>query len=395
MDNQTSKNSALFIATVTSFMAPFMLSAVNVALPTIEAEFKMNAILLSWIVTASLLSTAIFLIPFGKAADIYGRKKVFLYGIVLFTFSTLFSGLSTTPYMLIVFRIFQGLSSAMTATTGMAMLISVFPIEERGKVLGINVAAVYLGLSLGPFLGGTITHYLGWRSIFFITVPLGLISYLLTRFKLKGEWAEAKGEKLDYLGSLIYGFALIGLISGASMLPKLTGIILILSGILLLIVFIRFETTVKYPVFNIVLFKKSKVFTYSNIAALINYSATFATTFLLSLYLQYIKGFTPQMAGTILIAQPIIQFLFSPFAGKLSDKIEPRIISSIGMAFSVIGLFLMIFLNTETSVKFIVFNLMLLGLGFALFSSPNTNTIMSSVEKRYLGVASGLLGTMS
>jgi len=389
-----SKKMALLIATFASFLTPFMGSAINVALPSIGTEFKVDAIVLSWVATSYLLAAAVFLVPFGRIADIMGRKKIFTYGIIIFTVGSLLAGLSTSVSMLIVFRVIQAIGSSMIFGTGMAIITTVFPPGERGKAMGINVAAVYVGLSLGPFLGGFLTHYWSWRGIFYATVPFGLIvTYLITQ-KFKGEWAEAKGEKFDWLGSVIYGISLTAIIYGFSLLPKLTGGTLILSGIIGIVVFVWWELRSRYPVLDIHLFKGNKVFAFSNLAALINYSATFAITFLLSFYLQYIKSLTPEQAGMVLVAQPIVMAAFSPLMGRLSDRIEPGVVASIGMAISTVGLFLLIFLTNDTSLPVIVAILVLLGIGFAFFSSPNTNAVMSSVEKRFLGVASGTLGTM-
>jgi EmrB/QacA subfamily drug resistance transporter len=299
--------------------------------------------------------------------------------------------------MLICFRIFQGIGAAMIFGTGVALLTSVFPAQERGKALGINVAAVYVGLSVGPFLGGFLTLHFGWRSIFLVNVPLGLMLVGLVSLKLKGEWAEAKGEKFDLVGSIIYCLGLIAIMYGFSSFSQLHTILsigLVLLGTVGILAFMKWEMKVKNPILNISLFKNNRVFAFSNLAALINYSATFAVTFFLSLYLQYVRKLNPQTAGLILVFQPIVQAIGSPFAGRLSDRIEPRIISSMGMALTAVGLFLFTFLHRNTAFGFIIGDLVLLGLGFALFSSPNTNAVMSSVEKRYYGVASGTLATM-
>ena len=389
-----SKISALIVAASSSFLTPFTISSVNIALPSIEREFKINALLLSWIATSYLLSAAIFLLPFGKLGDIYGRKKIFRYGIIIFTLSSFLAAFSNSAGMLIFSRIIQGLGSAMLFATGIAIISSVFPPEERGKALGITVAAVYSGLSCGPLFGGLLTQYFTWRSIFVVNVPLGIIIILLIVFKLKGEWADAKGEKFDIKGSVIYGFSLIALMCGVTLLPGIFGFVLIITGFLGLFLFFIWERNNRYPVFDVNLFGTNRVFAFSCFAALINYSATFSVTFLTSLFLQYIKALSPKDAGIILISQPVMMALFSPVAGRISDRIEPRIIASIGMAITGVGLSLMSFIDENTDLKVIAGCLMLLGFGFALFSSPNMNAIMGSVEKRLYGIASGSVGTM-
>jgi EmrB/QacA subfamily drug resistance transporter len=385
---------ALFVTTLTSFMGPFMISAVNVALPAIQAEFSADAVILSWVATSFLLAMAVFLVPFGKVADIYGRKKIFSLGVVLYTLSSLLAAFSFSIKGLIFMRVLQGLGAAMFVTTGMAILTSIFPPASRGRAIGIYVAAVYIGLSAGPFVGGFITRYLGWRSIFAVVVPFGAASVFMTIKYLKGEWADARGEMLDIRGSVLYGLSILLLIYGASVLPRMVAAYVMLAGLVGLGLFIRLELRVPYPVFEVKLFNQNRLFTFSSLAALINYSATSALMFLLSLYLQYIKGAPPQYAGSILIAQPVMMAVFSPLAGRLSDRIEPRLIASTGMAITALGLSFFIFVGPNTSQVLIVLTLAILGFGFALFSSPNMNAIMSAVEKRYLGIASGTVATM-
>ena len=394
IDQIDNRRVALFVTTLGAFLIPFMGSSVNIALPSIGKEFAMDAVLLGWVTASYLLAAAIFLAPFGRMADIYGRKKVFSYGFVIYTLSSFLSVISTSPFLLISSRALQGIGGSMTYSTGVAILMSVFPPGERGKVLGINVAAVYSGLSCGPVLGGLLTHHFGWRSIFLANIPLGFLIVILTFSKLRGEWTEAKGEKFDFGGTLLYSFALLAIMYGFSRLSGIEGTFLILLGAMGVWAFVKWEIKSKSPIFNTELFRNNNVFVFSNLAALINYSATYAVSFLLSLYLQFIKGLSPQDAGMILVSQPIMQALFSPFTGRLSDRIEPRIVASTGMALTAVGLFLLIFLDEKTTTPFIIASLILLGLGFALFSSPNTNAVMSSIEKRFYGVASGTLGTM-
>jgi len=394
IDNSSEKISALITTTLSSFLLPFMLSSVNIALPSIAKEFNMSAISMSWVATVYILSSAVFLVPFGKVADIFGRKSIFILGMIIYSVSSALLALSNSSAMLIASRALQGMGGAMNFGTSTAILTSVYPPKERGKVLGINVAAVYLGLSLGPTIGGILTQTPGWRSIFAVNVPLGLVIVITAFLKLKGEWAEAKGEKFDFIGSAIYALMLVAIMHGFSTITTIKGIIQTSIGVVLLAIFIIWESKSKNPVLNIGLFKNNRTFIFSNLSALINYSATSSITFLLSAYLQYMKKLTPRDAGLILLAQPIMQAIFSPFAGKLSDRIEPRIVASLGMSMTVFSLILLTFITNETSLVYLVITLNICGFGFALFSSPNTNAIMGSVEKRYYGIASGMVGTM-
>jgi EmrB/QacA subfamily drug resistance transporter len=388
------KKAALLVASIASFLTPFMGSSINVALPSMGVAFNCNAILLSWIATSYILAAAVFLIPFGRAADIIGRKKVFLFGIILFTIASLLCGFANSVTTLIIYRVFQAVGSSMIFGTSMAIITSVFPLKERGKAMGITVSSVYSGLALGPFAGGMLTGHFGWQSIFFFVVPLGLIAIYFVIKKLKGEWAESKGEKFDWIGSVMYGIALTLIMYGFPKLSEIKGFLYLASGLGCLTIFIIWELKNSFPVLELKLFKNNITFRYSNLAALINYSSTFAIGFLLSFYLQKIRHMSAQHTGLILVSSPIIMAVLSPAVGKLSDRIEPRILSSLGMGISTLGLVMLFFLTPVTGITKLVLILVLLGLGFALFSSPNTNAVMSSVERKHLGVASGSLGTM-
>ncbi|MBU8891153.1 MAG: MFS transporter [Bacteroidales bacterium] len=388
------ERATLIVTSFAAFVTPFIGSATNIALPSIGKEFSANAVMLSWVATSFLLSAAVFLAPFGRLADIVGRKKIFNLGLAIFTFASFLCAFSPNIEILIIWRIVQGMGGALIFGTAMAIVTSVFPHKKRGKALGIVVASVYAGLTLGPFIGGFLTKTWGWQGIFLFTVPLGLISIILSFIYFKQDWADAKGEKFDWKGSVIYGFAIISLMYGFSKLPELHGVMFTLVGILGIIAFVYFEKRQEFPVINIQLFQSNKVFAFSNYAALINYSATFAIGFLLSLYLQYIKGLDPQEAGQILVIQPLLMAVFSPITGKLSDRIDAGKVASVGMALISAGLFVIAFIGHNSSIWFIVPILIVFGIGYALFSSPNSNAIMSSVEKKYYGIASGTVGTM-
>lgn len=388
------RNILLLIILLNAFTNPFLGAAVNIALPRIGDEFSMNAISLSWVAMAFLLSSAVFLVPFGKVADMVGRKKIFLIGNAVITLSALLCVLSVSGSMLIAFRALQGLGSAMTFGTGIAIITSAFPARERGKAIGISVTAVYLGLSVAPFLGGILTGAFGWRSLFLVTIPVGLLVLLLTRLAIRDEWAEARDETFDYRGSAVYMTAISALMYGFSQLPDPAAIALTGAGLGGIIVFIRIELRTAFPVLDIRLFRSNRTFAFSNLAALINYAATFAITFLLSLYLQYIKGLSPAESGTLLVIQPLLMTVFASVSGRLSDRYDPRILSSAGMAVIVVGLVLLAGLSPATSGGYMMVSLAILGAGFGMFSSPNTNAVMSSVNRRYLGVASATVGTM-
>jgi EmrB/QacA subfamily drug resistance transporter len=396
-DNTSDKELKKAVMTVTAFAAfltPFLGSSVNLALPSIGKDLDANAIGLSWVISSFILSSAIFLIPFGRLADILGRKKIFTGGLILFTLSTIVIIFSKTLPFLIVLRIIQGISSAMIFGTSLAIITSVFAPGERGRAMGINITAVYLGLSAGPVIGGFLTQYLGWRSIFAFLVPFGLASLALIRIKIKAEWADSQTEKFDKTGSFFYAISLFSLIYGFSTLPSVSGWIFISTGIMLAVLFFLYENRIDNPVFDVRLMLHNRVFAFSGIAALIHYSATSAIGFFISLYLQYLKGFDARTAGFIMIAQPVMMALLSPLAGKLSDRYNPGVIASYGMGLTAAGLVMLCLVNEKSPLILIICLLMIMGVGFALFSSPNSNAIMSSVKKNHFGVASGVVGTM-
>jgi len=390
----TQANKILIVLCMAAFLVPFTGSSITLALPDISKAFSFKAVTLTWVSTAYLISSAIFQVPFARLADLIGRKKVFEWGVLVYFLSTFLAGFAPTGFIIILLRIISGLGSAMMFGTNMAILTSCFSPEKRGKALGIHSAVVYLSLAAGPFLGGLMTHYWGWQSIFFSCGAVGLVIVVLSRLFLRTEWIESKGEKFDYVGSIIYALALFSLIYGFTELPKIAGFIWLFLGIISFSIFIFYEKNHRAPVFNIQLFRGNRVFVFSSLAALINYASTSAVTFMLSLYLQYIKGFDARHAGFILISQACIQSLFSLVSGRLSNKMAPPNLATLGMGFSFAGLLGLCFVNDTTPVYFLIIILLILGIGFGIFASPNTNVIMSSVDKKLYGQASATTGTV-
>lgn len=393
-DGVALRRATAFAVNLGSFLTPFMAASLNVGLPAMARELRMPAGAVSWVASSFLLAAAVFTVPMGRLADIHGRRRVLLYGNVIFTVFSLLSAFAPSVAVMIAFRALQGLGGAMVFATGMAILTSVFPSSERGRVLGNTVTAVYMGLAVGPFAGGFLTQHFGWRSIFIVNFLLGVLLVVVMLWKLRGEWAEARGESFDLVGAVLYGVMLVGWMIGLSKLGSPWGIGLLVTGILGLGAFILWELRNPSPVMRISLFRSNPVFTFSSLAALIHYSATFAVTFVLSLYLQSARGLSAQDAGLILVAQPVMMALFSRTAGKLSDRFEPRLLASFGMSLTGLGVFLLSFIGLHTSRSLLVADLLLLGFGFAFFSSPNANAIMSALDRRHLGLGSGIFGTM-
>ena len=379
---------------LSGFLTPFMSSSVNIALAAIGRTFPVSAVTLGWVSTANILAAAALVVPFGRLADLVGRRRILLAGAVVFTAASAYAMLAGSIAELIAARAIQGVGASAMFGTGIAILTSVLPPGERGRALGLNTAAVYLGLSIGPFAGGYLTSAFGWRSVFGAIVPVGVLMIVLLQVWLKGEWAGARGEPYDFAGALLFVAMQVALLGGLTRLTSASGALLLGAGLAALAAFVWWEQRSPCPVLEMALLRRNTVFAMSSLAALINYAATSAVGFLLSLYLQYVRGLSPAHAGLVLVAQPVLMMLVSPFAGGLSDRVEPRFVASLGMGLSALGLGALACIGAATPIGLVAACLLVLGTGFGLFTSPNTNAIMGAVEPRQYGVAASFAGAM-
>jgi EmrB/QacA subfamily drug resistance transporter len=391
----SSPAATLFIVSAVQFLTPFMASAVGVALPAIGRDFGASAVQLSLIQMAYILASSILLLPVGRFADIHGRRRVFIAGTGLIILATLALAFAGSTRLFILFRLFQGFGAAMITATSFAILTSVFPPERRGQAMGIIIGFVYAGLAAGPTLSGVIVTHIGWRWIFFLMVPVETAALWLAVTQLKGEWAESRGESFDWWGSALFAAALTLLITGLTRITQLRmawGLVLV--GGLGLFLFLMQQKKKQSPLLDVDLILSNAVFALSNIATLINYAASFGVIFLFSLYLQYAQGFSPQGAGLILVVQPVTQALLSPLAGRLSDRWPPARVATSGMGLCAVGLMAAAQIGQDTPIEGIIVVMVILGMGFGLFSSPNMSAIMSSVASKHYGTASSLVATM-
>ena len=388
-----SKNLILIICTILSFFTVFAVNAVTIVIPSIAAEYGMSNIIQNWVTIIFLLVVAVLSVPAGQISGKYGLKKVTILSIILFIIISIVNVLVTSQEQFLVCRFVLGISLAFINVTSMAMIVSVFPPEERGKALGINITGVYVGLSLSPVLGGILDYNLGWRSVVLFGVPFlfAILALLLT--KIDEEWSSFENIPLDIKGSLTYAIGMVLFMYGFTILNTAMGIALTVLGIIILIGFALIELREKNPVFDIKFFKNHK-FLSANFASLCAYLATYAVTTILNYHLQYIKGFDSQTAGMILLAAPLCQVVLAPIAGRLSDKFVPQILAAIGMALGTISLFLFSSLSSTTSMEFLFVAMIIYGIGFGLFSPPNTNVIMGSVPPKDTSVASAAVATM-
>ncbi len=392
--DKTTRTFILALILITSFVNPFMGSAVNLALPQMGRDLNLNALQMSWVAMSFLLASAVMMVPLGKWADIKGRKHIFIIGTALFGIFSWVCALSTTRYVLMTARVIQGIGGAMIFATNIAILTDIYPSQERGRMIGMNITAVYLGLSLAPVISGFMIKQWGWQSIFYFSAVSTMGVSILTFTLVNGEWKDEGAGRFDVKGSLLYIISLSVLMYGFAHLPERVAAAMAIAGALGMAWFVRVELDNKNPVFDIRLLTSNRRFAFSNLAALINYAMTFAITFMLSLYLQYVKGLNPREAGLILVMQPGVMALVAWFSGRLSDRYDSRWLSSAGMALITLGLAFLIPLGKESSLVYIAIILAFIGLGFGLFSSPNTNAVMSSVPRNLLGTASATVGTM-
>lgn len=393
--NRSIQLSTILVVIITAFITTFTGSALNLSIPSMGSEFHASATVIGWIVTGYILAAAVLSVPFGRLADLTGRKRILVIGILIFSLCSGGSAFASSMEMLLLFRIAQGIGAAMIFSTNTAVLISAFSPEKRGKVLGYSISSTYIGLSAGPVVGGFLNHYLGWRSIFVLTFAVSAAVFFIAAKKLPGSKVERDGQTMDILGNILYISMLTLIMFGLSTVSSLSyAKYLIIAGVILFVLFIVHELRVKSPIVEVRLFAHNIGYSFSNLAALMNYGATFALGYLLSIYLQVVMGFGSQISGLVLISQPLMMAVLSPYAGRLSDRVSPFKLASFGMALCALGLFSFIFISENYPFPLIIVNLIVVGVGFAFFSSPNTNAVMACVEKKDYGVASSILATM-
>lgn len=394
--NISAQKTIVIIAAITSFIMAFTGSSLNLSVPSIGADFGVSASLVGWTITVYSLSVAAFSVPFGRLADITSRKTILITGCAIFAICSGISAFTNSFTILLMLRGAQGLGAAMVFSTNVAILISAFPPNKRGKAIGINLGATYVGLSSGPVIGGILNHQLGWESIFIFTAVTCALAFILAWRKLPKDQFAGEKRGLDATGNILFMAFIVILIFGLSNLNVYgtTAVIMVIGGIALFIAFVVYEYKQADPAVNVALFKNNIGFGLSNLSAMLNYTVSVALGYLVSLYLQIGLGYPSQTAGLVMICQPIVMALLSPQMGKLSDKVSPFKLSSCGMVICGLSASIFIFVDENTGVGVVVAALLIAGLGVSMFSSPNTNAIMSCVEKKDFGVASSLVSTM-
>ncbi len=380
------------MVTLNSFTTPVMLSATNVALPAISDHFALSATMVSWVPMAYLMASAMFILICGRLADLFGRKRVFLLGTAAVILTSAYTGLAVNGAMLLSGRFLQGVSAAMLYATQMAIVSSVFPPPQRGKAIGIVVSAIYIGLMTGPILGGAVTDWFGWRANFYLHIPLSLVVLFIGLSLVREEWTGERAA-FDFPGAALFSLSILFLCLGVSLLPNISSVLVLSCFAVSLFVFVRHAGVAENPIWDLRLFLGNALFSRSCGASLIMYAATYANLVLLSLYLQELKLLSASEAGLVMAIQPVSMALLAPVAGRLSDWMEPRVLASSGMLLTAMGLFLLSGLDAESPISTVATALILTGVGFGLFSSPNTNAIMGSVNRNDYGLAASVVAT--
>lgn len=401
MEKIREKKNTILVCVITSFITTFMGSALNLSIPSLEEEFKVGAQTVGWVVTIYMLTCSALAVPFGRLADRVEKRRILRYGIMIFSVASLLAVISRKMWMLLVFRLMQGIGASMIFSTNIAILISAFDEEQRGRVLGYATCATYVGLSAGPVLGGVLNQNLGWRSIFIATALVSAAALYGALFKLPGGGKKAmlsgrqKPETSDRAGNILFVLSIVLITYGLSALRSMAiAPVLLILGIFVFVFFLRTEIKADNPMLDIKMFSQNIPFAFSNIATMINYGSNFALSYLMSIYLQVAKGMPSQQAGLILVTNTVIMALLSPIVGRISDRLSPFKMSAAGMAVCAVALAFLTVLPQDASLPRIITILALSGIGFSLFSTPNTNAVMSCVGKEDYGVAASILSTM-
>ena len=412
----------LIVINLGVFMAPLDTGIVALVLPNISRDFSAGIDISIWIPVIYLIVLTAFMTSFGRLSDIRGRKRYFNIGLAVFVLGSFLSGISASLPELLLFRIIQGVGATLVLVNSRALIVDAFPPGQRGFAMGIHVTVIYLAIATGPALGAVITQLVGWRTVFFINVPIGLAILPISFFKIR-ESKKAVKQSMDWLGSLIFAAALGALLVAVTFGPKenwttvdtyvesiylpiintfiwtrtfisIPLILLLFASFGLLALFFLVEWRVKQPILDLRMLKSNRLFLSTNLSALLMYTAHFNAFIMLSFYLQLIRLMDPIQAAFVLVVFPLTVVIVSPLGGRLSDRIGSRDLSVLGLVLLTISLLLMSTLSLNSSFLFIETSLILLGLGVALFASPNTNSNLSSVTADRRSMANGMLGTM-
>jgi len=397
-EEQANKWVVFAILAVGIFMATLDSSIVNISLPSIATYFGVPLSgAVEWVIIIYLVVIAGVLLTIGRLADMIGRKPIWATGLAIFTIGSALSGASLSLGMLIAARGLQGLGGALIMAISPAMLTSAFPASERGRALGMNAVIVALGVSVGPTLGGIITEHFTWRWIFYVNVPLGIIGFIATFRVLTERMRKGQQGRFDPLGAIFLAIGLVALTMGLSFgqewgwnSPLLIGTLVV--SVIALTVLVIVEQRVPYPIIDFSLLRR-RVFLSANVSLVLSFLALFAVSFMMPFYLEELRGLSVEQAGLLLTPLPLTIAVLAPFTGSLADRFGTRWLAASGLAIACLGLFFISQLNAQSSIWDIVWRLVLIGVGQAMFQSPNNSALMGAAPRGQQGSASGFLAT--
>ena len=383
----------IIITFISSFFTVFVLNGVILAVPEIAKEFGMSNLTQNWTLTIFTLVGTMLTIPAGQIAGKYGFKRTLSIANSIFLIGLIGSIIAFSTETFLISRIVQAIGIAFVNVCEIAIITLSISKESRGKALGIIITGVYLGTSASPVICGFLVHSFGWRSIFIFSIIFIALCVILLKMKITPEWKTNENDKIDRIGSVLYMVGISLLIYGFSALITTTGKISLVMGIIILVIYFSYELKQKSPVFDVNLFR-TKAFTAYNLAGMFGYFAAMVFTTLINYHFQYVKGFNPELTGFILIVSPIVMSITAPYAGKLSDKMHPQKIATVGMVITTFSMIILSFLDKNTPLYIIILAMALQAFGTGLFSSPNLNAVMSSVDEKDAAFASaGQLAT--
>ncbi len=396
-ENGRRKWYVLIAVGIGTFMSALDGSVVNTILPVVRQAFQSQVATIEWVVVVYLLVVSGLLLTFGRLGDLRGQRRVYLAGFVVFVLGSALCGLAPSAGALVAFRGFQALGAAMLFANSPAIITKIFPAQQRGQALGIQATMTYLGLTVGPSLGGWLTDTLTWRAVFYINVPVGLIALALSWINVPRDVPENRGERFDAAGALLFLAGLVALLLGLDQgaewgwtSPPILG--LLAAALVLLAVFVWWEARVRSPMLDLSLFKNT-VFSASTLSAVGNYMALYSTLFLLPFYLLQGRSLDPAQAGLLLTAQPLVMAVAAPVSGTLSDRIGSRLPATLGMLILAVGLFLLSRLQPQSPLWIVSAGLAVCGLGTGIFVSPNNSALMGAAPRQRQGIAAGMLAT--